>query len=1813
MRRLRIQGSCLEGQVAAGKTTAAKITATAVQAAGEKLLADIENSEILKEETKAELRAEVVGMLESAADVQAALSEFSPAPGESSSLADCTDYMKLERLKLSTFSGDYREWKSWYEAFVLNVHENSKYNKQAKFSHLKKALAGEALGHVKHLTVTSENYDKALKVLLDEYNNPQLTVAAYRRELEELAPASDDFDDQSSKYAIINSILANIRELKTEESEDDLRSEVLRKFPEQLVVQAFLHGKLDYTSRTEQLLTAIKVVLEVRRWVNTMTARKRDAPQSGASTCMMTGSSSTAEGTGQNPSKKKKFASPGKAMECVFCAKTHKSLLCRGYRTLTARRDRLAALQLCFVCLQSGHKGPACPSRSMCKACNGGFHNVVICSAKIPGGKGEAEATPTKPSGKAKFLQTVICTVCSDWRSLPVRGILDNCSDSSYIRSDLVRRLGAPLGTARASGIQTLSNVTSIPVHDVKLRILSRSGRSIGVNFLAIDHVPGSVGNAPPASELVSILPSGIDYADPDLFNNKRGRIELLFGIDVYHELVHTNGHKRLPCGIVLLNSVFGRIPSGMVQWSNPTDLQLAGSHLSSTGGRALLSANTSSLSGRELEDGGESMKLLSLKLERLWDLESLGIRETEFSDPMSNLITNFERTTRFEDGRYVVCWPRKTEVIKIPTNYRMCVARLRQMLQRSPSKWLDECLKLFQQQLNTGIIEKAPISTTSTIHYVPYKLTWRNEKPRVVYDASAKTKTGQSLNDQLHAGPSLISNLVGILIGFRLKPIALTADIEKMFNMVGLDEADRDLVRFLWVEDHTKSLEETKLIVFRFKRLPFGVISSPFLLNMVMRLIWATALQSSEGEEAECYEIARKNFYVDNLITSVDTPKQAIAIYDNLVRRLAAVGMNLREWTSNCDDLLKVVAADKLLNQPGPMSVLGLNWDRSEDTISLKFESESKITFTKRSALATYAEVYDPLGLMSPCILALKLFVQECWVLGYTWDDSLSPLMEARFRKLLVERDEIRGISIPRMLWSSGPGKCRITLHTFCDASKSAYGCVHYLVKQSLHTKSCESALLFSKVRLSPRKQRPVNQLQEKPSRPLNAKTLSKGTPNQVDGTRSIPQLELLGVTTGVRTVQLVRSLLDVRNVNIDQVYVWTDATTVVQWLHSANVLPLFVENRVREIRKVPGLIIRYVPTKDNPADILSRGKPARELKESSLWWSGPSWLTDERLWPETPTAAPVYTTGTQVTLATSNVDVKVGSSLLSDALEKRYLHWECIVKAFARLRSAFMKLFRALLLRKQNREDGNMVESLLVPSVDSVTEHRLAETALLRAIQLKYFKDEIMKLENNIQPNPPLGLFLDKNGLIRCRGRLLHASLPWEAIHPVYLPYRSKAVEVLMYTIHSENCHIGATQLLSKFRERFWINKGRTKAKSIVARCRTCRRLTGGPYRLPPMPSLPKVRVADVTPFLYIGVDCFGPYYISQPNTPSLIKVYGLIFVCLVTRAIWLEVLYDMSGDQFLMAFERFASRRGCPLFVISDNGSNFTFAQPLLSKRVNLHEMKIHDPKVASYFLKHRIRWSFIPAYSPWYGGAYERLIGVVKASIKKALGKALVDFTVLTTLFCKVEDITNSRPLTYVSSDETIAPITPNHFIRLRSTAVTDETEVDLTQLDLEKIRKVPQYKAAIHAIETYREAFYSLYLQSLREAHVASHRHPKGSVRFKPEPGVTVVIKDDKAPRSRWLLGTIRRVDPRGGIADVEVKSGTTALNKPLQRTVQTRIIQRVVSRLYPIELPPEECASVTGEPSLASSSTASTDTAAAGCSDVSPPKRARQQ
>ena len=202
----------------------------------------------------------------------------------------------------------------------------------------------------------------------------------------------------------------------------------------------------------------------------------------------------------------------------------------------------------------------------------------------------------------------------------------------------------------------------------------------------------------------------------------------------------------------------------------------------------------------------------------------------------------------------------------------------------------------IIQDQINKGVIEKADSSSNGVKHYLPHHAVVNPHKPttklRVVYDVSAKTKReNKSLNECLYRGPVMLNDLCGLLMRFRLHQIAIVADIEKAFLQIGLQPNQRDATRFLWLKDSDQSrVESGNIQEYKFCRVPFGLISSPFLLG-------ATIESHLESYESEVATKLKNDIYVDNVITGADSVESAIQVYREAKSIFKEASMNLREW----------------------------------------------------------------------------------------------------------------------------------------------------------------------------------------------------------------------------------------------------------------------------------------------------------------------------------------------------------------------------------------------------------------------------------------------------------------------------------------------------------------------------------------------------------------------------------------------------------------------------------------------------------------------------------------------------------------------------------------------------------------------------------------------------------------------------------------------------------------------------------------------------------------------------------------------------
>ncbi|XP_058817690.1 uncharacterized protein LOC131680999 [Topomyia yanbarensis] len=248
-------------------------------------------------------------------------------------------------------------------------------------------------------------------------------------------------------------------------------------------------------------------------------------------------------------------------------------------------------------------------------------------------------------------------------------------------------------------------------------------------------------------------------------------------------------------------------------------------------------------------------------------------------------------------------------------------------------------------------------------------------------------------------------------------------------------------------------------------------------------------------------------------------------------------------------------------------------------------------------------------------------------------------------------------------------------------------------------------------------------------------------------------------------------------------------------------------------------------------------------------------------------------------------------------------------------------------------------------------------AKLQLVRSIQHTAYASELELLAKGKSLSfkhilSPLHPFLDDQGTMRVGGRLQNSALPYDQKHPLILPQNHVATEMFVREAHMRNLHAGPSFLTATIYQQYWIVGCQTVVRKVVqggARCPRCVRLKGKTAKQL-MGNLPPVRVRASRVFSHVGVDYAGPIKLkaSCVRGVKVTKGYIVVFVCLSTRAVHLEVACDLSTNTFINVLKRFVSRRGYPNEIWSDNGTNFVGADRVLQEFVE--KIKSHSKEEA-----------------------------------------------------------------------------------------------------------------------------------------------------------------------------------------------------------------------------------------------------------------------
>ena len=166
-----------------------------------------------------------------------------------------------------------------------------------------------------------------------------------------------------------------------------------------------------------------------------------------------------------------------------------------------------------------------------------------------------------------------------------------------------------------------------------------------------------------------------------------------------------------------------------------------------------------------------------------------------------------------------------------------------------------------------------------------------------------------------------------------------------------------------------------------------------------------------------------------------------------------------------------------------------------------------------------------------------------------------------------------------------------------------------------------------------------------------------------------------------------------------------------------------------------------------------------------------------------------------------------------------------------------------------------------------------------------------------------------------------------------------------LIILDAHKRNGHVGSNHTMTILRRRFFLLRGYKQVRNVLKACVQCMKHHGQPMQQM-MSDLPKERVeASKPPFTFVGVDYFGPFNVKYRR--GTVKRYGCLFTCLVTRAVHVEITHSLDSDGFIMALHRFMARRGKPVKIVSDNGTNFVGAEKELSDEVKtINSKRLQD---------------------------------------------------------------------------------------------------------------------------------------------------------------------------------------------------------------------------------------------------------------------------
>ena len=1555
----------------------------------------------------------------------------SSSPSETGAQAQIKDdnkMLRMEKAKYPTFSGDIRNFarfRSDFNDFVVPSHKDPK----SQVYVLKQTCLK---GDVKKLIENMSDLTAIWERLESRYGDAIDIVSVVIKSVQDFTFGSSDYDKKIVQ--LVDTLESGVEDLNAIDGKQHIANAFTVKLLEEKLPRQILTRWLQCPgssqtadNRFEEIFQFLKLERkQAERLILVSQSKQPEKPKKEDPLKRKGGGAAYVNATGGGQLNamagggiQKSFNPKNRCL--VHPESDHLTKNCRKFLSMNVetRGKFVKDNDGCRLCLSKSHGGNECPfaqSWSVCgidncqmlhsRLVHGCTISSIGCHAHIT-----ASIDGSGDSGETLLLiesvQTEIGTTVTFW---------DNGSTITLVAQSFAQRKnlrGVPVSydLITVDGTVTVRHTTLY-----EITIIDREGGKYSVKALEIEEICGELKDI--ETDEFAQLFSNTTASD---IKRPTGKIDMLIGSN-YLSLHPSKLHSSE--GLVLFSSYFG------------TGKVLGGTHrnikerdIISSGARLCASAQITNIRiSRDLirkpgmdfitteafgvEGTTRCKKCASCQcsfechqMSRQEQLELKQIRENMTLDPIEQVWT--------------VSYPCKTDPSALKDNKHQAKSlaeRTEKRLMKDPAsaKMYNE---QFQELLDRGVLveiteeedkqHQGPSFFAS--HHDVYKPGSTSTPIRLVINPSLKFN-GLSPNDVWVKGPNSLNDMFGILLRFREHKYAVAGDMKKMYTMIHTTHKEKFLRKLLWRFMNVDQDFKT----YGLDRVMFGDRPAAAVTAVAIR----ETAEVHKDVNPEAAEKIVKDTYVDDVTTGTDDKENVPILTRDITIIMKKGGIEMKGFVVSGDTSPEALA---LLGSGEIGRVLGVNWAPSPDvyTVTVRINISKKrrgartepdlayheihrlleIILTRRICQGIVYSCYDVYGLITPITIMMKIELRDLFSkeLNLGWDDPVSDDAKRRWVEILQAVKMAEHVTFRRCVKPDGPVVGKPVL-VMCNDGSSQAMCATAHIRWELENGEFECFLYASKTRVAP---------------------LQKLT---------IPRLEM---QSAVLATRLSKSIIEHSNLEFDNVVHILDSTcTLATFQNDTAVFNDFTSNRKAEVLNSTQVKQwNHIESKKNIADLGTRTNArVDDVSEKSDWQRGTSWM---RLpieeWP-------------------------VSQDVTGIAVPPETLLKKAIVASASSLNNVYdLRPFLGRSFTFLLRVTATVISILRNKSFrcpPEVTSEEIidAEKACIKSSM------HFTKPGFDAGKYRSLGAQLDEQGIVCVVSRAAAAMETHYGTDkfPI-LVYKDPLAYIWMQHVHAED-HTGITKTVSKSRRKFWIVRGRRLAEKVKRSCYTCRTIDKK-LAEQQMAPLPTTRTKIAPTFHTTSMDLFGPILIRDTvKQRTRKKVWGVVFNCSVTRAVYLDLTEDYGTDAILQTLRRFTCIRGCPGEIQSDQGSQLIAAAEDISELVADWDWKpIHD-----WASTNKIKWTLAPAEGQHQNGLSESLVKLTKRSLKHIIAGNVLTFGQLQTVLFEAANIMNSRPIGILTgSDPTCpSPITPDDVILGRASS-----EVPQGPFDHEKSKSI----------------------------------------------------------------------------------------------------------------------------------------------------------